>query len=177
MTTQSLRFIVSAGHAEYGDRSSPVVEEIWNPTGDGTWDSIYAARHGDIRANYGSTDRLAAALFTERTGVPADELPAIDFTWEVVWRITGLRPQVAEWLDLLIVDLAAGPSGDDDTYDYWPSGVRLAHQVALFLDDDEIIARVRATALEIMKALGLSADEVGLGLTEFIPPVASTERS
>lgn len=176
MTTQALRFIVSAGHAEYGDGSSPLVEEIWNPTADGTWDALYDPRLGH-HAEPGHADRRAAALFTERTGVPAEELPAVDLTWEVVWRITGLRPEVGEWFDQLVADLAAGPSGDDDTYDYWPSGVRLAHQVALFLGDDEATARVRDTALEIVKALGLLPDRLGLGLEETVPPVASKERS
>jgi hypothetical protein len=51
------------------------------------------------------------------------------------------------------------PHGDDTTYDYWPSGVRLAAALAPSEDDVEL---VRSIASEVVSFKNLTLEDLGL---------------
>lgn len=117
--------VVSAGHAEYGaaGESGVVIEEMWPPDDE----------HGDALF-FDDNEEALAAFKAAYPGIPDDGRPDADYAWEHIWRVQGTPEQVEAWFSGLVDELAEPPSGDDTTYDYWPSGVRLAIQVAEVLD-------------------------------------------
>jgi hypothetical protein len=145
-----LDIIASAGHAEYGDpnpQNGLRLSIIWDPQADDLYEKI----DGD-EAN-------AEALWEEYLGWRGIARPNADLTWENIWRLRGTREQVSEWLDSLLSDLSVTPSGDDTTYDYWPSGVRLAREVAAVLGrSDDVTAAVKSA----LDGTGIDADELGV---------------
>lgn len=76
-----------------------------------------------------------------------DELPPdADLTWEHIVRVTGETDAISSGLDALMAYVGETPSGDDDTFDYWPSGCRfaldLAAQCGRYEETRETIVRV-----------------------------------
>lgn len=152
--------IVSAGHGEYGDLRWPLVELIWEPLAD---EKTYLALFHAIDAG-DDVEELAKRLFAERN--PGVEPPAdADLTWENIVRITGEREAVEAWQDQLVSELLGGPSGgDDDTFDYWPSGVRLARAVAAELGGEKP-AELEHVVAEALAGSEWTLDELGLEVT------------
>jgi hypothetical protein len=141
--------LVSVGHGEYLPAAVADLNAtpVWDPGAD---DNIDHTADPD------------QALARYRQLVGADPTGDWNLTWETVQRWTGPRSAVDAALGSLLDKIAAAPSGDDDTYDYWPSGVRLALQVAEALGGDRV-AQVQAAARGVLQETGLDADEVGLG--------------
>lgn len=111
--------IVSAGHGEYLPVETPgvTVKHLWPPE--------------DI--DHDVTDDEYREMYELVTGNEAD--PDVDYSWEVIVEITGGPNAIGDWLTVLCRMLVITPSGDDDTFDYWPSGCRLAAAVAAELAD------------------------------------------
>ncbi len=143
MVTDTLDFMVSAGHDEYPLDLTPFSSDgtrqminVWpGPTFD-----VY--QWGDDPANKGVD---ISTKWTEVTGLPESQRPDADLYWEAIYHVTAQRAAVEHALECLIDDIAIEPGGDDDTFDYWPSGVRLALAVAEHLGP-EWVKRVEDTA-------------------------------
>lgn len=140
--------VVVAGHGEYGAAgdSGVAIKEIWPPTDE----------HGDaVMFDDDVEARTAFEAAYPEIPVPDDA----DFSWEAIWLVTGTREQIEAWFSELVADISEPPSGDDTTYDYWPSGVRLAVQVAEWIGDNAP-QRVREALLAGLN--GMDPDEVSL---------------
>jgi hypothetical protein len=148
-----MELLVNVGHGEYLPLAQDglTAELVWDPYDE---------------ANLEHTDReeQASARYREVTGLEPN--PAWDMTWQSVQRWTGDAAALSAALHSLVDTLEVPPSGDDDTYDYWPSGVRLALQVAAALDAQlggerraEVVAKVRA----VIDGMALTPDDVRLG--------------
>lgn len=142
--------LVAAGHGEYGwTDARPKIEVLWNPNGE------------DVVLDDAWDDEKAAGLFRERH--PGVTAPDCDLTWEQVWVIAGEVEEIAAWYRALVADLAEKPSGDDTVYDYWPSGVRLARQVAAALPGSaELLFTLGLQVGATVAALDLTPDELNL---------------
>lgn len=119
----TLSMVVSYGHAEYVLPTLPnlLQEQLWGPDdfeAEAEWDEHDAVEHFRIQHGF----------------LPPDA----DLSWEHIFRVTGDRDVMAEAFAGLLLDIARPPGGDDDTYDYWPSGVRLAWEIAGLLGDSEV---------------------------------------
>ena len=140
----STTFLVSEGHAEYPMPTNVAgldVTEVWPPAAmsdeerDGLYD-LYGSDQVDVWERYN----------------PGTLPPDADLAWEHIISVTGTPEAINAGLDLLIADISTRPSGDDDVFDYWPSGCRLALDVAAQVDrTDEVTAVIRSvivTSLE-----------------------------
>lgn len=134
--------LVSLGHDEYtiGD-AAIVVDRVWHPHGDDLLDTV------PVSSDDGTGDSIRA-LFQAVTAHTYEDITSVDWDVDLVWenvaRVTGTDEHLLAALDTLIVDLAADPGGDDGTFDYWPSGVRLARAMAkaLGVNKDNDLERV-----------------------------------
>ena len=127
---ETLSPVLSFGHAEYTLPAVPglVQEHLWNPVDDfqDDWDENDAVAH--FRTQHGF------------------DPPDADLSWESIFRITGSRSAIEQAFNGLLTEIATPPGGDDDSYDYWPSGVRLAHDITGLLDRDAELRLARAVA-------------------------------
>jgi hypothetical protein len=144
--------LVNVGHGEY----LPSITDAL--TADLVWDP-----YDDLTLKHTQTEADALARYREVTGLEPN--PEWDLTWQSVQRWRGEPAAVEAALASLMDKLEVPPSGDDDTYDYWPSGVRLALQVAKALDAQlggrrkaEVQRRIR----EVLEITGREPDEVRL---------------
>jgi hypothetical protein len=143
--------IVSAGHAEYGAITEGVTEvEIWA----GTSDSF-----DENDQNIWDTDVLAAKFLAASGETPGDW----DLGWEHIVRLEGDYDALVAFYNSLVTELSETPHGDDTTYDYYPSGVRYALEIAaaLELSTDTLVAAVHA-AIDGMDAAEEIADKTGI---------------
>lgn len=139
--------LVSLGHDEYtiGD-AAIVVDRVWQPHSDDLLDTV------PVSSGDGTGDSVRA-LFQAITAHTYEDITSVDWDvdlmWENVARVTGTDEHLLAALDTLIVDLAADPGGDDGTFDYWPSGVRLARAMAkaLGVNKDRDLERVAQTVI------------------------------
>lgn len=109
-------FYVSAGHDEYGlVLRDEQATHVWPLDDDEErWDQDGAT---------------LAAKYQDATGAMPDG--DWDLVWEHIYRISATRAELETALGVLTLQVLDGPdSGDDDTFDYWPSAVRLALSVA-----------------------------------------------
>lgn len=113
-----MKFMLSEGHSEYVlHGTGVVVTTVWCPWGDDGEDLIEIPEGGEIDG----------AVWERVTGLPASDMPDdVDFGWETIVTIEGESDAIGAALDTLITDLREDPGGDDGTFDYWPSGVRMA---------------------------------------------------
>jgi hypothetical protein len=147
-----MELLVNVGHGEY----LPLVQD--GLTADLVWDP-----YDD--ANLAASEDEAALLARYREVTGLEPNPDWDVTWASVQRWTGEPAQIEAALASLMDKLEVPPSGDDDTYDYWPSGVRLALQVAEALDTQlggERKADVQRRIRTVLEITGYEADEVRL---------------
>jgi hypothetical protein len=135
-----LDFTVSAGHAEYwvDGVADVVVTELW-PSNLDPYDDF--ADEDEMLARYqaGNGGQLP----------PGDY---VDLGWEHVVRVTGTRAGVIKTLLRLVDMVGVAPSGDDDVFDYWPSGSRFALGVAAQLGEHwvaMVTELVRAVAADL----------------------------
>jgi hypothetical protein len=143
-----VKIVASAGHYEYGpcadgtaahEVAGLVISDVW-PTPD--VDDVYDLDEADAAKAY------AAA-------VPGG--PDIDPLWEHVVAWEGDEDAVRAGLRVLVDQISQRPSGDDDTFDYWPSGVRYARAIAEAVGMlDEVDDAVRA----VLATMGELADEL-----------------
>lgn len=142
---EALEFYVSAGHAEYLPPVTPglSVTDVW-PLSD----------REDL-------SEWELEDFTRLTGISYEKIPDVDLNWETIQRWKGTPSVIAEALTILLGDLAEIPGGDDDTYDYWPSGVRLAAAVADELGG-EWPRNVEAVARRVMKVKNLTINDINV---------------
>jgi len=122
--TARLEFTVSAGHDEYP------IPEVFAP---GELTCIWANDYED-EDEFGADWEagLAARYRDENDAEPGDW----DLGWERIYRIDAPADTVAEALVILLQDLDTIQGADDDTFDYWPSGMRLALDIAARLGGD-----------------------------------------
>lgn len=107
----------------------------------------YSIPENDVPSK--SIVRQEWSLDPEEEGCPCSpsQLRAIDAEvgpdgWETVVRVQGPVVDIATAFYRLAMNLDPSmdpasytPCGDDDTFDYWPSGMRLLHQLATDLDN------------------------------------------
>lgn len=136
-----MKFIVTSGHQEYNP--DPDIEGLTitdftldDEDGDG---SVFDLSEEDARQK-----------IADDNGIPVDEIPELRWSTEGVVRWEGERDAIEKGLASLIGQIDAEPGGDDDTFDYWPSGVLYAKQVAEKLGD-EWPDRVKKVALRILQ--------------------------
>lgn len=123
----NVRLLLDAGHAEYMPTTGHI-EVIWAPL-----DEFVEPLESDAVAAEALRIRLRAKY--------ADWAPALepyDPTWCQVIEWAGTQAQADAAFDNLLEQVAHVPSGDDDTFDYWPSGARLLLQIASDLDRIDI---------------------------------------
>jgi hypothetical protein len=148
-----MELLVNVGHGEYLPLAQDglTAELVWDP-------------YDEANLEHTDSEEQAKARYREVTGLEPD--PAWNLTWQSLQRWTGDAVALSAALHSLVDKLEAPPSGDDDTYDYWPSGVRLALQVAEALDAQlggERRAEVVAKVLAVIDGMALTPDNVHLG--------------
>lgn len=140
VTIDMTGIVVSAGHAAYMPNPVVGVEVDW------VWSS------SDFEPNYDpmgfpfeeQAEQAARAALVEQ-GVDPDSVD-FDATWEHIVRFRGPRDKILSALDTLIRTIDTVPSDDDDTFDYWPSGARMA-----FAMDDALNAGQTGRIAEIAR--------------------------
>lgn len=152
-----MKLLVSLGHAEYEPRHPPELTRrlLWDPLAipvPSWWDADDA-------------EALARKAFLHAHPDHADGLPDWDLTWESVEEWEGDPADFEMALSSLLAQLREGPSGDDDTFDYWPSGVRLARQVAAALDRERSIRPTRDAG--VVRAAHDVLARIGVGIDQF----------
>jgi hypothetical protein len=127
--TRTIRATLSLGHAEYVPwaMAERTVAE-WNPYDDDLQERISLVMHTPREPE------LLQEWFTKRMGTePSDDW---DLSWQHIWTIEADEGEWMDWFDDLLAQVGARPSGDDDTFDYWPSGCRLLVAMARVVDDE-----------------------------------------
>jgi hypothetical protein len=127
MNDERMSFVVSVGHAEYMVREVQNIEHsmVVSSIQDATVEVLRAVIAGDFSDVAGWND---AVVDDSIVTVNGDDY---DVQWEDFVHWYGPREFIEEQLMLLMDDVMEGPTGgDDDTFDYWPSGVRYCEQVA-----------------------------------------------
>jgi hypothetical protein len=157
-----MKLTVSIGHGEYGSHGTVKRRELWDPHDESTEELILAERDDgddDFR-----DDDHARAAFAKAYGSAA-AVEDWDFTWEIIEEWEGTPEEFRQEFEFLMNDLRIPPSGDDTTFDYWPSGVRLAQQLGEALDECH---GVRHGYRERVDALGWTVlAEIGMDLGQF----------
>lgn len=106
-----MKIIASAGHGEY-----------WLPELPGV--------SATILWQWQDTDSDPDPLdWVEKTGLDSSEMPDCDLSWEIIVAVEGEPAAIVSALGALLVDLSFTPGADDGTFDYWPSGMRLARTI------------------------------------------------
>jgi len=126
---------LDAGHFEYAWKEGPQPRAVWSPF------EVFDERFIDESEAY-------AAM---REQVPPG-IEVLDPTWCTVLRVSGTLAELQLAYRSLLEDVSAPPSGDDDSYDYWPSGCRMVMHFAAELDRLDAGARV-AQAREVILAV------------------------
>lgn len=158
-----LSFVASAGHAEYMPTmpAPATCETVWCFSEHELADRMFAA--GAEYPGY-SADELEA-LIVATTGGPSSALPDADLEWETIVRISGPRYELAQGYLSLEREVSMAPHGDDDVFDYWPSGARFLIDYAAALGapyPNRAAARIDAV-LDELEAYGDElADKVGV---------------
>jgi len=151
MNDDKMSFVVSAGHDEYGPQEVPglTVEDY-------TIEVLRAAISGDFEGEVPDwKDAVVEGTIVSINGGDYD-LMFESFYW---W--SGSREAVEAGLESLMKEVSNGPYGaDDDTFDYWPSGVRYAQQVADQLSSTHRIKIDEAAKHAIMTKRPQFADEL-----------------
>lgn len=115
-----ITIVVSAGHTEYMPEmvGSMTYEWIWPPGLDPEEFELY------------TVSEEALEVLWERTN-PRIPQRDWDLSWESICSIRGTEEEFQKSLAKFIVDaVASEPHGDDDVFDYWPSAVRMALEMA-----------------------------------------------
>jgi hypothetical protein len=129
-----MKVTVSAGHGEYqiDPPEGLTITEVWPPDGE---EDLWEMAEDLILLKY-------------RRAVP-DGPSDVDPYWERVMVWEGDLRAFDAGLFRLVNALDSGLGGDDDTFDYWPSGVRYAKEIAELVTD-EWAARVEETARKVV---------------------------
>jgi hypothetical protein len=150
--------LLDAGHGEYIP-SSGVVLSVWAPL--------------DFDEPFEYDEDKAALLMRAALPDEAREFECYDPSWCTVITLSGTPGQLESAFSELLAQVSAEPSGDDDTFDYWPSGGRLLLALAVDLDvlaverGDENqgseaghLERAQQAIEEVLDAKGDLADEL-----------------
>lgn len=129
----------------------------------------YLPEQGDIHVpDFDHTDDEAAralAAWADALGAPSDDIASILVEWrETGWRSTTIAVRQEELAAALAGQLEAidiEPGGDDDTYDYWPSGVRLALDLAG--RNPEPLMRIAEIVARVCDAKSIDPEDLSLG--------------
>lgn len=144
-----IRALVNAGHDEYALVGEGVTC-VWG---------------GDVFDTYDepNDDDAWASM-----GVAPEERIDADLSWQHVYRIEATRQDLTRAFLGLLTALSQPPGGDDDTFDYYPSGARLALAVARLLGapwpaaTEQVIRTAigekddDAVATEVLDSIGLA---------------------
>jgi hypothetical protein len=154
-----MRHVYDARHGEYlparifeGPRQG-VPSPLWDILYEPEWnEDATADEHAD-----------AVRYFAREKGLDTNEVDDLlaeigeDVSWSILIIVDDdARPAAFE--DLL-ARVSAEPHGDDDTFDYWPSGVKLANALA---PDEQARERLRAVVREVLDGKGLAPIDANL---------------
>jgi hypothetical protein len=154
-----LTLVLNAGHAEY---PPPAVEGL-------EVDTLYENEWNEEASDEQHINAICHFAAVKGVEFQAQELidsGDLDPQWEVLLIVRGEREAHKASLTRLMHELSEPPTGDDTTYDYWPSGVRMADQWAAALDDNTFTlfrTELAAVVREVLDVKEMSADEVNLG--------------
>lgn len=128
--------VVSAGHAEYMGNAPVTLEYLWG------MDDAYG-EDGEA-LDY---DSLPEKFDAKNPGVTVGDW---DLGWQHIVRLSGTQESLVAYYKSLVEQLRVTPSGDDDTFDYYPSGVRYAAEIGgdLGLDIREDLLPAVTAALD-----------------------------
>ena len=117
--------ILDAGHGEYMPYAEGVsITDIHYLNDDRYWG-----------AERPPTDEEAQSLLNKHLPREALGMEVYDPAWCLVITMTGTFEDLLQAFYDLLKQVAEEPSGDDTTFDYWPSGARLLLQLAADLDE------------------------------------------
>jgi hypothetical protein len=143
------RHLFNARHGEY----LPVPHDLFVTVYEAEWnEEATPADHAD-----------AIRFFCREKGVDLEQAEVAireaddDVEW-AFWIAVDDEHRTAALLSLL-GELDTLPGGDDDTFDYWPSGVWLARALATTNSETEQVEHIVARVLDLK---GYDADEVGV---------------
>lgn len=158
---QPIRRILDIGHGEYVSGLTPLdTETIWNGHEDAeslssTLEPTREQVENLLRSRgLGSDDSIGIAAEAEADG-----------WWCIYVTAAGTPAQWALAAAAQTAEISVPPSGDDDTFDYWPSGVRLARAIAGVVGPDAI-AELRTTVSAVLDAKDVLRDD-GFDLDTF----------
>lgn len=140
--------VLNARHAEYlpaGNLARVLYEPEWN-------EDATPAEHADAVRHFGREAGLDADAVE---AVLADLGDDVEHYFVVVVQAADRAAAFAS----LMAALAVTPHGDDDVFDYWPSGVWLALDLAATADER---AAVEALVASTCDALGVEPGDLGL---------------
>lgn len=136
---------LAVGHGEYvPDERIHGVTEVWHP---------------DLHDSLGYDEITAADIHAAGGDAAWFDFPA-DAHYHYVYRITPEARMLA-FRSLCEAVLQANPSGDDDLFDYWPSGVKALRAFAATFGPltTEVVA---AKVASIIAQTSFTADDLGL---------------
>jgi hypothetical protein len=119
---RNYHLVLDAGHGEY----MPGVAQgrtLFDPT-----------EHDWVEGD----EEVALAKLREHLPPEALGFEPYDPTWNIIVELEGTIEELAAAFESLLGDVSGVPSGDDDTFDYWPSGARML--LAFAEDMDELYA-------------------------------------
>jgi hypothetical protein len=144
-----VRLVIDVGHGEYPFAGDGVTTyTLHEPFG-----------LADLPDEDAAAQMLARTL--EHEGIT--DFEAYDPSWSIVIDARGTFDALDAAYGALRDDVSGVPSGDDTTFDYWPSGARALMQVAAALDaldGGERRAESVRVVKDVLDALGDTADEV-----------------
>lgn len=163
-TSRLTRFWLNAGHAEV------LPDVCWT-----TWRVAFSFDYDDDPSESAEDTARTKANRAVYNGTLPQEYASDDWdpSWQKIYKVTGtLKEHAEDLISFLGGQLEFRPTGDDDVFNYWPSGIRLAWEWAEKIHragGPDIRARVIRTAQTVCVQLQgvLTYDE--LGLPERVP--------
>jgi hypothetical protein len=151
---RDIHLVLDVGHAEYLPQVRYCVKMnvLWDPLHD---DTVF------------EDDPQADGLM--RLSLPAEiktEFQAYDPTWCQVIELKGALNELDAIFGELLEQIEAVPHGDDDTFDYWPSGARLVMQLARDLDQVDEGMRIHYAKRIVSRVLTQKDPEIAADMRD-----------
>lgn len=151
--TRTIKAPINFGHGEYLPTIAPQHEvAVWDPYTEENYNWLDVVHDDDA----------IAARYTGMTGMLPTDWDT-DLSWQHVSVLEADEGTWIDWYDDMLRDVGNQPSGDDDTFDYWPSGCRALVQMAEVLDTEighGPTSRVTEARATIQRILGDMDDAI-----------------